>query len=176
MLPNYLTEFLPSLLLRLLAALLPVLVALTSLAELHWTRSAENRSMMIKTFMLLLFMVLILPTLGLTSINAVFQWLNKNELSFKWRCVSDNGAFFLKYVTTCSLIGTALDLLRLPELLWYLIKLLWSRSLSERLAVRMVKYLQTIYDKNLLNHLKYVIYIYSKQHSSTTTAFNTHGY
>jgi calcium permeable stress-gated cation channel len=138
LLPSYLTEFLPSLLLRLLAALLPVLVALTSLAELHWTRSAENRSMMIKTFMLLLFMVLILPTLGLTSINAVFQWFNKNELSFKWRCVSDNGAFFLKYVTTCSLIGTALDLLRLPELLWYLIKLLWSRSLSERLAVRMV--------------------------------------
>jgi hypothetical protein len=36
------------------------------LIEKYWTRSAENRSMMIKTFVLLLFMVLILPTLGLT--------------------------------------------------------------------------------------------------------------
>jgi hypothetical protein len=130
---------LPSLLLRLLAALLPVLVAYTALAELHWTRSAENHSMMVKTFTLLLFMVLVLPTLGLTSINAVFQWINKKDDQdvIKWRCVSDNGAFFLKYVTTCSLIGTALDLLRLPELLLYVIKTLWSRSSAERLAVRM---------------------------------------
>lgn len=45
---------------------------------------------------------------------------------------------FLKYVTTCSLIGTALDLLRLPELFLYVVRLLWSRSSAERLAVRMV--------------------------------------
>lgn len=136
-LPGYLAEFLPSLMLRLFAALMPVLVALTALAELHWTRSAENRSMMTKTFLLLIFMVLILPTLGLTSVNAVFQWF-KDKSNVKWQCVSDNGAFFIKYVTTCSLIGTALDLLRIPELLLYLIRLLWSRSSAERLFVRMV--------------------------------------
>ena len=62
----------------------------------------------------------------------------KNDDIIKWRCVSDNGAFFLKYVTTCSLIGTALDLLRLPELFLYVVRLLWSRSSAERLAVRMV--------------------------------------
>lgn len=130
--------------LRLLAALLPVLVAYTALAELHWTRSAENRSMMVKTFTLLLFMVLILPTLGLTSINALLEWLNTKDNSailIKWTCISDNGAFFLKYVTTCSFIGTALDLLRLPELLLYVIKMLYSRSSAERLAVRMVSLL-----------------------------------
>jgi hypothetical protein len=80
-LPDYLVQFLPSLILRLLAALLPVLVALTALTELHWTRSSLNRSMMVKIFILLLFMILILPTLGLTSINALFQWL-KNKNSF----------------------------------------------------------------------------------------------
>lgn len=96
--------------------------------------------MMFKTFILLLFMVLILPTLGLTSINAFFEWIGDKQSdvsNIKWKCVSDNGAFFLKYVTTCSLIGTALDLLRLPELLLYLLKMLWSRSSAERLAVRM---------------------------------------
>lgn len=127
--------------LRLLAALLPVLVAYTALAELHWTRSGENRSMMVKTYTLLLFMVLILPTLGLTSINALFEWINdKDDDIIKWKCISDNGAFFLKYVTTCSFIGTALDLLRLPELLLYIIKMLHSRSSAERFAVRMVNF------------------------------------
>lgn len=138
-LPSYIGEFLPSLLLRLLAALLPVLVAYTALAEMHWTRSAENRSMMVKTFTLLLFMVLVLPTLGLTSVNALFEWLNnkKDQDNIKWKCVSDNGAFFLKYVTTCSLIGTALDLIRLPELFLYVVRMFYSRSSAERLAVRM---------------------------------------
>jgi hypothetical protein len=138
--PSYVAELLPSLILRLLAVLLPVLVSYTSLLELHWSRSAENRSIMIKVYMLLLFMVLILPTLGLTSLNALFEfkWLNQtSEYSVKWRCISDNGAFFLKYVTTCSLIGTALDLLRLPDLFLYLIRSVWSRSRAERLSNRM---------------------------------------
>lgn len=133
--PEYLQEFLPSLILRLLAALLPVLVAWTALAELHWTRSSRNRSMMVKTYLTLLFMVLILPTLGLTSINALFQWFN-DDRNIKWRCVSDNGAFFIKYVTTFGLIGTALDLLRLPDLLLYLLKMIWARSAIERHDVR----------------------------------------
>jgi hypothetical protein len=142
-LPTYVSELLPSLILRLLAVLLPVLVSYTSLIEMHWTRSAENRSIMIKVFTLLLFMVMILPTLGLTSLNALFEfkWLNQtSDDSVKWRCVSDNGAFFLKYVTTCSLIGTALDLLRLPDLFLFLLNMIWSRSRAERLSNRMVQY------------------------------------
>ena len=138
--PSYVAELLPSLILRLLAVLLPVLVSYTSLLEQHWSRSAENRSIMIKVYTLLLFMVLILPTLGLTSLNALFEfkWLNQtSEYSVKWRCISDNGAFFLKYVTTCSLIGTALDLLRLPDLFLYIIRSVWSRSRAERLSNRM---------------------------------------
>jgi hypothetical protein len=97
--------------------------------------------MMIKTFILLLFMILVLPTLGLTSINGLIEELgSKDETHIKWRCISDNGAFFLKYVTTCSFIGTALDLLRLPDLFLYILRMLWSRSSAERVAVRMVNY------------------------------------
>ncbi len=133
--PDFLAEFLPSLILRLLAALLPVLVAWTALAELHWTRSSRNRSMMVKTYCLLLFMTLILPTLGLASINLLFQWFTDKQ-NIKWQCVSDNGAFFIKYVTTFSWIGTALDLLRLPDLFLYLLKIVWARSAIERHDVR----------------------------------------
>ena len=153
-LPTSIAQILPSLILRLLTPLLPVVVAWTALAEMHWTKSAENRSMMVKTFVLLVFMVLILPTLGLTSINALFQWLNnKNDVdNIKWRCVSDNGAFFLKYVTTCAFIGTALDLLRLPDLFLYLLKMFWSRSSAERLAVRMVGLIEYIIHSFIYYH------------------------
>lgn len=136
LLPDYLKDFLPSLILRILAALLPVLVALTALLELHWTRSSRNRSMMVKTYLLLLFMTLILPTLGLTSINAIFQWFSNQNKNIKWRCVSDNGAYFIKYVTTFGLIGTAIDLLRFPDLALYLLKMSWARSAIERHDVR----------------------------------------
>ena len=59
-LPNSVALILPSLILRLLTPLLPVVVAWTALAEMHWTKSAENRSMMVKTFVLLIFMVIVL--------------------------------------------------------------------------------------------------------------------
>ena len=60
------SEFLPTLLLWTIAALMPVLVAFTDRFLFHWTRSSENYSVMVKTFIFLLFMVLILPSLGLT--------------------------------------------------------------------------------------------------------------
>ena len=115
-------------------------------------------------------MVLFLPTLGLNSIDAAFRWFKDNS-NVKWKCVSDNGAFFIKYVTTCSLIGTALDLLRLPDLFLYSVRMLWSRSLAERLYVKMVRYLLI-----RLDFKKSFIYLIKRKlHSSLTTVFNMLG-
>jgi len=61
-----LSQFLPTLLLWTVAALLPVLVSYSDQWLSHWTRSEQNHSIMRKTFFFLLFMVLILPSLGLT--------------------------------------------------------------------------------------------------------------
>ncbi len=94
--------------LLILTAAMPPLISLTALIELHWNRSSENRSQMIKAFLCYLFMILLLPTLGLTSITTIFDWLIRNQ-EFKWRCLSNNGAFFIKYVCTTGIIGTALD-------------------------------------------------------------------
>nr|CAD7585978.1 unnamed protein product [Timema genevievae] len=60
------SEFLPTLLLWTVSALMPVLVSYSDRFLSHWTRSEQNHSIMNKTFTLLLFMVLILPSLGLT--------------------------------------------------------------------------------------------------------------
>ena len=39
---------------------------------------------------------------------------NKGENEFRWKCIflPDNGAFFVNYVVTSALIGTALELMR----------------------------------------------------------------
>ena len=115
--------------------------------ESHWTNSAETRSALIKTYVFFLFSVLILPTFGLTSIDRIFVFV-VNKMSSaenfisddKWRCVSYNGAFFVKYVTTCTFIGLSLEIVRLFDLFLYLLKLLWAKSALERQAVRKVKF------------------------------------
>ena len=62
-----LSQFLPTLLLLVTSALLPVLVAYSDEWMSHWTKSAANHTIMRKTYIFLLFMVVILPSLDLTS-------------------------------------------------------------------------------------------------------------
>ncbi|XP_076331811.1 osmosensitive cation channel TMEM63C-like isoform X3 [Tachypleus tridentatus] len=134
-----LSEFFPSLLLWLVSVLLPAIVAYSDDFLFHWTRSSRNNAIMKKTFVFLLFMVLILPSLGLTSAKAFLEWAvrPKNE-TYRWECVflPDNGAFFVNYVITSAFIGTALQLIRFPELLMYVLRLCFSRSIAEQLGIR----------------------------------------
>ncbi|KAL0196372.1 hypothetical protein M9458_009944, partial [Cirrhinus mrigala] len=60
------SQFFPTLMLWTFSALLPTIVYYSTLGEAHWTRSSENMSMMYKLYIFLIFMVLILPSLGLT--------------------------------------------------------------------------------------------------------------
>uniref|UniRef100_UPI00398E759E calcium permeable stress-gated cation channel 1 n=1 Tax=Pristiophorus japonicus TaxID=55135 RepID=UPI00398E759E len=48
----------------------------------------------------------------------------------------DNGAFFVNYVITSSLIGTAMELLRIPGLLVYAARLVFAKSKAEQLHVK----------------------------------------
>ncbi|ELW49562.1 Transmembrane protein 63A [Tupaia chinensis] len=61
------SQFFPTLLLWSFSALLPTMVYYSTLLESHWTKSGENWNMMTKIYIFLIFMVLILPSLGLTS-------------------------------------------------------------------------------------------------------------
>ncbi|KAK8732316.1 hypothetical protein OTU49_007019 [Cherax quadricarinatus] len=136
-----LSEFLPTLLLWTMAALMPVIVSYSDQFMSHWTRSSENHSIMRKTFVFLLFMVIILPSLGLTSAKGFMEWIvqqeSKNE-TFRWECIflPDNGAFFVNYVITSAFIGTSLELIRFPELFMYILRLALSRSEAETASVR----------------------------------------
>jgi hypothetical protein len=134
-----LSDFLPTLLFLSMSALMPVLVAYSDEWMSHWTKSKQNHATMHKTFFFLLFMVLILPSLGLTSAQAFVLWsLETGNLSLHWECVflADKGAFFVNYVITSALIGTALELLRFPELAMYVFRLLRIKSEAEKTSIR----------------------------------------
>ncbi|XP_060537131.1 calcium permeable stress-gated cation channel 1 [Cylas formicarius] len=132
-----LSEFLPTLILLSVSAVMPVIVAYTEEWMSHWTKSKQNHSTMHKTFFFLLFMVLILPSLGLSSAQALIS-MKAPDQTIRWKCIFlvDKGAFFVNYVITSALIGTALELLRFPELAMYAWRLLGIKSEAEQTSIR----------------------------------------
>ncbi|KAM7368040.1 hypothetical protein PAMP_014293 [Pampus punctatissimus] len=134
------SQFFPTFLLWVFSALLPTIVYYSTLGEAHWTRSSEQLSMLRKLYFFLLFMVLILPSLGLTSLAVFFRWLFDKEFlsGGKLRCVflPDQGAFFVNYVIAAGLVGSGMDLLRLPGLLLYTIRMALAQSAAERKYVK----------------------------------------
>ncbi|KAG7262115.1 hypothetical protein CRUP_019503 [Coryphaenoides rupestris] len=97
------TQFFPTLLLWAFSALLPTIVYYSAFFEAHWTRSGENRTTMHKCYTFLIFMVLLLPSLGLSSLDVFFRWLFDKKFladgTMRFECVflPDNGAFFVNY-------------------------------------------------------------------------------
>uniref|UniRef100_A0A8C5CM04 CSC1-like protein 2 n=1 Tax=Gadus morhua TaxID=8049 RepID=A0A8C5CM04_GADMO len=136
------TQFFPTLLLWAFSALLPTIVYYSAFFEAHWTRSGENRTTMHKCYTFLIFMVLLLPSLGLSSLDVFFRWLFDRKFladaTVRFECVflPDNGAFFVNYVIASAFIGNAMDLLRIPGLLMYMIRLLMARSAADRRNVK----------------------------------------
>ncbi|KAF5294737.1 hypothetical protein FQA39_LY00221 [Lamprigera yunnana] len=133
-----LSEFLPTLLLLTVSAIMPVIVAYSDEYMSHWTKSEQNFATMQKTFYFLLFMVLILPSLGLASAEAFLKWSVESKDTYRWECVflPDKGAFFVNYVISSALIGTGLQLLRFPELAMYVWRLVIAKSLAEKVSIQ----------------------------------------
>uniref|UniRef100_A0A8C1HZS6 Transmembrane protein 63Ba n=1 Tax=Cyprinus carpio carpio TaxID=630221 RepID=A0A8C1HZS6_CYPCA len=129
------TQFFPTLLLWCFSALLPTIVYYSAFFEAHWTRSVENRTTMHKCYTFLIFMVLLLPSLGLSR---YFRFCICTIYMVHFLCVflPDNGAFFVNYVTASAFIGNAMDLLRIPYFLMYMIRLCLARSAAERRNVK----------------------------------------
>ncbi|KAG8126357.1 hypothetical protein E2320_021503, partial [Naja naja] len=136
------TQFFPTLLLWAFSVFLPFIVYYSAFFESHWTRSSENQITMHKCYFFLVFMVIILPSLGLTSLDLFFRWLfdthfvDQAEIKFQCVFLPDNGAFFVNYVVTSSLIGTAMELLRIPGLIVYATRLCFAKSEPERLHIK----------------------------------------
>lgn len=85
-------SFIGTLLLVAVAKITPVLVTKSELIVGHWTKSGRNRIIMKKTLIFLLIMVLILPSIGLSSTENIYQYR-----SILLGCVSlaDQVSYFL---------------------------------------------------------------------------------
>lgn len=81
------STFLPTVVLVSVAALMPALVGRCESFVRHWTRSTLNRSVMKKTLLLMLLAFLILPSLGLTSLEAAFEWVHNGNDTMRWQCI-----------------------------------------------------------------------------------------
>lgn len=129
------SEFLPTLLLWTASILMPVIVGYSERFLKHWTKSKLNYTIMCKSFGYLLLMILILPSLGLTSASALLEWtiIKRQNESFRWECIflPDKGAFYVNYIITAAFIGTAAELLRFSELSYYFWQILTARSVAE---------------------------------------------
>ncbi|XP_048362449.1 CSC1-like protein 1 isoform X2 [Sphaerodactylus townsendi] len=135
------SQFFPTVLLWSFSALLPTIVYFSTLLESHWTKSGENRIMMHKIYIFVIFMVLILPSLGLTSLDFFFRWLfdrESAESKVRLECVflPDQGAFFVNYVIASAFIGNGMELLRLPGLILYTFRMMLAKSTAERKNIK----------------------------------------
>ncbi|XP_040595053.1 CSC1-like protein 1 isoform X2 [Mesocricetus auratus] len=135
------SQFFPTLLLWSFSALLPSVVYYSTLLESHWTRSGENQIMVSKVYIFLIFMVLILPSLGLTSLDFFFRWLfdkTSSDGSIRLECVflPDQGAFFVNYVIASAFIGSGMELLRLPGLILYTFRMIMAKTAADRRNVK----------------------------------------
>lgn len=114
----------------------------------HWTKSLEEFAIMTKTFGYLLFMTLILPSLGLTSIQAFVEWTIDSAIKetneYRWKCVflPNKGAFFVNYVISSAFIGNLVDLIRFPDLLYYCWLKMLSKSVAETTYIRNTAFVQ----------------------------------
>ncbi|XP_015787260.1 CSC1-like protein 1 [Tetranychus urticae] len=122
-------EYLAPLLMVIAAIILPSFVILASQYLPYKTLSDLNHSIMWKVYLFLIMMVIILPSLGLTSASALLESLATKKFNkFNWECLFpvDNGAFFVNYVLQSTLLGNAMELLRFPELFLYFFYYMFS--------------------------------------------------
>ena len=85
----------------------------------------------------LVFAVILLPTFGSTSIFTFLKQIDifptNENITITWECIfePDQGAFFVNYMVTASLVGCGMELLRITEIIRYIMRLCWSRSKAE---------------------------------------------
>lgn len=128
-----LTNYLTPLLLVITASVMPVLIMwITSYLPCERLSDLDHQTMWI-VFVFSFFMILVLPSLGLTSFRQILETAASSK-AYRWECAFtvDNGAFFINYIIQSAFIGTAFELLHFSELLtyfWY--GLMYSYSNAE---------------------------------------------
>jgi hypothetical protein len=114
------SEYVSPLLMVIFSIILPAFVVIACDYLPFKTFSDKNYSVMWKVFIFLLLMVVILPSLGLTSAKGlVMSAITNSTKTFECLFPVDNGAFFVNYVLQSTFLANATELLRFSELFLY---------------------------------------------------------
>lgn len=114
------------------ASALPAIVTLACQYIAYINTSAKNHAIMWKVYLFLVLMVIIWPSLGLTSLKAfLLNMLSKGD--FPWNCLFPVkiGAFFVNYTIQYAFLGNIMELMRISELLVYMWYMITARSRAE---------------------------------------------
>lgn len=122
---NYLSSFV----LLLTSALLPTLVALISRQIPYEDTSSKNHSMMWKNYLFLIFMVLVLPSVGMNSAQSFF--LSGTEIQTECLFPTDHGSYYINFVLTSVFLSTMIDLIRPVEIVAYYFITMTGRSRAD---------------------------------------------
>jgi len=140
--PEFIQAFIPTLLLWSMSALIPTIISWSVRKIGYRFKSEENLQVMRRSFWYSWICLIIAPAFGLTTGIAFFEYTfapksNSTGGGIRWECVGlpDSGAIFINYVITASFIGTSMQLLRIPELLWYAIQVCLSSSPANNKAI-----------------------------------------
>lgn len=117
-----------SILLQITAtAILPSLIVLISKQIPYEDTSSKNHSTMWKTYLFLVLMVIVMPSIGMNSAQALLS----SEISPECWFPTDNGAYFVNYVLTSVFLSSVLELVKPIDIIFYYFILWTSRSSAE---------------------------------------------
>lgn len=108
-------------------AVLPALITLISKQIPYEDSSTKGHSVMWKVYLFLVLMVIVMPSIGMSSALAVL------DSGVEPRCLfpTDNGAYYINYVISSIFLSTILELIKPSDILSYYFILWTSRSTAE---------------------------------------------
>jgi hypothetical protein len=108
-------------------AILPALVTLISKQIPYEDSSTKSHSVMWKVYSFLILMVIVMPSIGMSSAQALFE----TDIDPKCLFPTDNGAYYVNYVVSSIFLSTILELIKPVDIVFYYFILWTSRSSAE---------------------------------------------
>lgn len=120
-------NYLSTLLQVIATALLPYLITLISKQIPYEDTSSKNHSIMWKVYLFLVLMVIVMPSVGMSSAQAFILGDINPECLFP----ADNGAYFINYVVSSIFLSTILELIKPSDIVSYYFLLWTGRSKAD---------------------------------------------
>lgn len=111
-------------------AILPALITLISRQIPYEDSSTKGHSVMWKVYAFLVLMVIVMPSIGMTSAQA---WFERPGMTIDYNCLfpTDNGAYYINYVLSSIFLSTILELIKPVDIVYYYFIKWTSRSGAE---------------------------------------------